>query len=212
MVEASLVNLVVLQRARNGSVRYRPSGERFGLEVVDADLVGRVQVPSRLGKQRRDMTGRARPLVSKDVLPACAAALSNDPPVASGPRARADRSGARGASAVIRSMALGVALPGSRRDRKLARRRRDAGRRNCLCHASEGGDIGVPIGQGSPRPGPGVVVYPGEPERRRNEGRRRLAVWSNALPSRISSASNLPGPQLVRTFLTVASSVCSICV
>src|SRR5712691_3785975 len=48
-------------------VRRRP----IGLKRVDADLAGRMQIVPRLRKQRRNVTGRAFPLVVEDFLAAC---------------------------------------------------------------------------------------------------------------------------------------------
>ena len=65
---------------------------------------------------------------------------------------------------------------------------------------------GIPVRNAAP-PRIGVLADAKQTKRRGQKRRGGLAVGPKGLPSRINSASNLPGPQLMRTFRTVASSV-----
>ena len=114
-------------------------GRAVGLEVVDADLARRVQVPARLGEERRHVAGRAVRLCRRTPPSPRSAAAASKLALrrASAPGWRAGRSAAPASFAVTRS-GRAAACPRSRSARRpgTAPGRRAAGRRTCPCRAS----------------------------------------------------------------------------
>ena len=92
--------------------------------------------------------------------------------------------------------------PALGRDRELLRVVEPRRRRTSPCRASRGWRRTHSSRSPSPSPVHVCEVDAGEPERGRDQRRRAcLPSGRKALPSRNSSASNLPGPQLASTFV-----------
>src|SRR5688500_6605763 len=62
-VEAALVDLVPVPQAAQGRRAVAPVRRPTALEIIDADLLRRVQTPAGLREERRDVAGRAPRLV-----------------------------------------------------------------------------------------------------------------------------------------------------
>ena len=176
MVEAALlVGPQAGQRAGPVHVGRRP----VGLEVVDADLAARVQVLTRLGEGRRHVAGRALgPAVEQRLAAGCRHRRRTSPSAASAPAARAGRPAAPAASELTRSTgAVTCPKPFSAAIGNWAGVVQPRVEERALAVHLQHRDERVPVRDRAPA-GPGVQVDPGQPERRRDQRRRRPARWA----------------------------------
>ena len=185
-----------------------PIRRSHGLEVVDADLLRGMKIPARLGENRRHVAGRAVGLAVERASPLSAAAPSKVPPVAGGWQRQLIEVERRQLGGDPVFLVLLVSLPGSCSDRVLLGIIEPRIVEHALAVHFEVGDIGVPVGDRSPRTRSRYDCSR-RPDRRPG-GFRVAAVLPSgrkALPSRFSSASNLPGPQASKARLTSASGI-----
>ena len=170
MIEAALL-VCPESLQRRGSITF--VGRALGLKIVDADLCGRVHVPTGLGEDRRHVTRRAlRLAVEHDLRRVPPQRDRNYPPARPAQESQVDRSEAPEALRVIRSGLLRT-LPKPSRAAigNFARVVQTRIVKRSLPVHLEIRDERVPVCDRSPA-GPGVEIDAGESKGRRKQRRR----------------------------------------